>query len=110
MMSLITIVAGSLVEHEPLVVLIYRIYDPSSNRALAEPPVHSHLKHTAHIDAYLSLLEKQTARHTHNLKKKGSQEDCQHVLRRWNPLKNRAKRQRNVPVESVLIYLHVTDQ
>lgn len=55
MMSFITVVAGSFVEHEPVVVLVYRIYDPSSNRALAEPSAHAHLKHTAHNQAILTL-------------------------------------------------------
>ena len=95
--------AASLVEPGLDVLFVYNIRCPSGNRYLAgDASPHSPQTYIQAycIDAYLSLLEEQQAQHTQRLPKK-SQKGCQYVLRKRDPLENRAKRAKKKAVNVV---------
>ena len=84
--------AESFVEPGLDVVGVYNIHGPSGNRYLAGMPAHTHLKLTIPIQATLTHRSLRSSRRSIRNGCKRSQKGCQYILRKTNPLENKAKK------------------
>ena len=95
--------ATSLVEPGLDVLFVYKMRCPSRNRYLAEMPSHTHLKptirHAALTLTYRSL--RSSRRSIHNGSKTKVRKVVRYVLRKRDPLENRAKRAKIRAVNAV---------